>query len=124
MTPLSKDPGSANDPFAEFEQMLLGIATDKQIRKRLLWLEELGFIETRAPAKRGAAKAYRLRLPELQTALSRQAAEAEQTLGSNNRHPFGQMTDADNTRRLNDPTASGQITDTPSVKQPMPPSVK
>ena len=30
------------------------------------------------------------------------------------------MTDADDTRRSFDPTAAGQITDTPSVKQPMP----
>jgi len=119
--PTLERPWLGERPIREFEQMLLGIATDKQIRKRLLWLEELGFIETRAPAKRGAAKAYRLRLPELQTALSRQAAEAEQTLGANNRTSFGQMTDADNTLRLNDPTAVGQMTDTPSVKQPMPP---
>ena len=122
--PTLERPWLGERPIREFEQMLLGIATDKQIRKRLLWLEELGFIETRAPAKRGAAKAYPTPTPELQLALSSQAAEAEQTLGSNNRTSFGQMTDADNTLRSFDPTglrsnnrhSFGQTTDAPSVK--------
>ena len=32
-------------PIREFEQMLLGIATDKQIRQRLVLLEARGFIQ-------------------------------------------------------------------------------
>ena len=38
--PTLERPWLGERPIREFEQMLLGIATDKQIRKRLLWLEE------------------------------------------------------------------------------------
>jgi hypothetical protein len=109
-------------PIREFEQRLLGIATDKQIRKRLRLLEEMGFIQTSAPARRGAAKAYRVLLPELQQALSNLApvpvTAAEKPLRSNNPTPFGQMTDEAATVRSFDPTAFGQMTDEASVKQP------
>jgi hypothetical protein len=118
--PIVERPWVGERPIREFEQLLLGIATDKQIRKRLMQLEELGWIETRAPAKRGAAKAYRVLLPELQQALVAQMTNEERLLGSNNRPPFGQMTDEAYTARSNDPLPLGQTTKAPLVKQPTP----
>ena len=109
-------------PIREFEQMLLGISTDKQIRKRLVRLEALGFIQTTAPTKRGEAKAYRVLVPEIQRALVGQMtghiAEEEKSLLSNNPYPSGQMTDKDTISRSNDTSVFGQMTDTPSVKPP------
>ena len=102
-------------PIREFEQMLLGIATDKQIRKRLAQLEERGFIETQAPAKRGAAKAYRLMLPELQKALVGQITEAGSDCAPVS---MGQTTEAEGTRRLHNRQLVGQITHEAVVKQP------
>ena len=121
--PSIERPWVGDRPIREFEQMLLGIATDKQIRQRFRRLEERGFIETSAPARRGAAKAYRVLVPELQQALSdqllTQMTDAEKPLGSNNRQPCGQMTDADDTPRSFDRPSFGQMTDDPAVKQPM-----
>ena len=57
-------------PIREFERMLLGIATDKQIRKRLALLAERGFIQVRRAVIRGAATAYRVMVPEIQRALA------------------------------------------------------
>jgi hypothetical protein len=118
--PTVERPWIGERPIREFEQMLLGIATDKQIRKRLGWIEEQGFIRTRQPAKRGAAKAYQVNVPELQQALIAQMAGAEKSLGSNNRPSFGQMTDEHAAGRSFDLPVAGQTTDAPSVKQPMP----
>jgi hypothetical protein len=106
-------------PIREFEQLLLGIATDKQIRKRLVLLEERGFIRTRQPAKRGAAKSYQVNVPELQQALIAQLTDEEKPLRSNDQHPFGQTTDEEMTSRSNDQPPFGQMTDIPSVKQPI-----
>jgi hypothetical protein len=92
--PTVERPWVGERPIREFEQRLLGIATDKQIRKRLIMLEDRGFIRTRQPAKRGAAKAYQVAVPELQQALIAQMAGDEKPLGSNNRPPSGQMTNA------------------------------
>jgi hypothetical protein len=117
--PTVERPWVGERPIREFEQMLLGIATDKQIRKRLAMLEDRGFIRTRQPAKRGAAKAYQVMVPELQQALSAQMADAEKSLGSNNQPPFGQMTDEKATLRSNDQQQVGRMTDIPSVKQPL-----
>lgn len=120
--PTVERPWVGDRPIREFEQMLLGIATDKQIRKRLRRLEEMGFIETKAPAKRGAAKAYRVRLPELQQAISNQTLAqityAEKTLRSTHRPSVGQITDDASALRSNDLPPFGQMTDKPAVKQP------
>jgi hypothetical protein len=116
--PTVERPWVGERPVREFEQLMLGIATDKQIRKRLVQLEEKGFIETRAPAKRGAAKAYRVLLPALQQALGTQMPREERRLGSSNRPPFGQMTDEASIARSFNPPPLGQITEAPSVKQP------
>ena len=89
-------------PIREFEQMMLGIATDKQIRKRIALLEARGFIRTQAPAKRGSAKSYQVLVPEIQQALVGHLTEGSEVLRSNNPSTFGQMTEA------------------PSVKQPIP----
>ena len=106
-------------PIREFEQMLLGIATDKQIRKRLALLEARGFIRTQVPAKRGAAKAYQVLVPEIQQALVGQMTELEIIPRSNNQCCFGQMTDDDRLLRSNNQQTFGQMTDDPSVKQPI-----
>ena len=105
-------------PIREFEQLMLGIATDKQIRKRLAFLEEHGFIQTRPPAKRGAAKEYQVLIPEIQRALVGQMTNQETAYRSNNLHSFGQMTSDEGLLRSNDQPPFGQMTDTPSVKQP------
>ena len=69
-------------PIREFERLLLGIATDKQIRKRLAMLEASGFIHTRPPAKRGAAKEYQVRVTEIQQAISQQVLDSGLSLRS------------------------------------------
>ena len=79
-------------PIREFEQMLLGIATDKQIRKRLALLEARGFIQTKAPIKRGLAKEYQVLVPEIQRALVGHLTSQETACGSNDLCPCGQTT--------------------------------
>ena len=116
--PNVKRPWVGARPIREFEQMLLGIATDKQIRKRLAFLEEHGFIQTRPPAKRGEAKEYQVLIPEIQQALFGQMTSQEIAYRSNNLQPFGQMTSDEGLLRSNDQPTFGQMTDTPSVKQP------
>ncbi|MGB3294359.1 MAG: hypothetical protein WBB01_15335 [Phormidesmis sp.] len=105
-------------PIREFEQMLLGIATDKQIRKRLALLEARGFIQSKGPAKRGAAKEYQVLIPEIQRALVGQMTSQETALRSNNLQSFGQMTDDKEVLRSFDQPTLGQMTSAPSVKQP------
>ena len=105
-------------PIREFELLLLGIATDKQIRKRLVRLEESGFIQSEAPAHRCAAKEYQVCVPEIQQALFGQITEQEKSLRSNDQASFGQMTEQAVSVRSNDQTTFGQITEPPSVKQP------
>ena len=120
--PAIERPWVGERPIREFEQMLLGIATDKQIRQRLRRLEERGFIQTSAPARRGTAKAYRVLLPELQQAISAQLltqmTDAEKPLRLFDRHPFGQITDNDSSARSFDRPPLGHLTDAPAVKQP------
>jgi hypothetical protein len=91
--PTVERPWVGERPIREFEQLLLGIATDKQIRKRLAWIEEQGFIRTRQPTKRGAAKGYQVNVPELQQALIAKMTDEEKPLGSFDQYPLGQMTD-------------------------------
>ncbi len=105
-------------PIREFEQMLLGIATDKQIRKRLALLEARGFIQTKAPVKRGLAREYRVLVPEIQRALVGQMTDLETARGSNDLCSFGQMTHDGGLYRLNDRPTVGQMTYAPAVKQP------
>ena len=103
----------------EFERLLLGIATDKQIRKRLLLLEARGFIQTKAPGKRGEAKAYRVMVPELQQAIVGQMTEGAVPLRSNSLSSLGQMTEGASGPRSDNRTAAGQTTEAPSVKRPI-----
>ena len=105
-------------PIREFEQMLLGISTDKQIRKRLALLENRGFIQTKSPNKRGAAKEYRIMLPEIQQALFGQMTGDAPELRLFDLPSFGQTTDSDRDLWLNNQQPLGQITNTSSVKQP------
>jgi hypothetical protein len=116
--PENERPWVGARPIHEFEQMLLGIATDKQIRKRLAILEKRGFIQTRAPAKRGAAKEYQVRIPEIQAALVGQITDSERSRRSNDQPTIGQITNDFLHPRSNDQPTIGQITDAPSVKQP------
>jgi hypothetical protein len=106
-------------PIREFEQMLLGIATDKQIRKRLILLEERGFIQTVAPTQRGAAKTYQVWVPEIQQALVGQMTQGTVPNCLSDQHVVGQMTDDTITGRSIDRRLVGQLTHTPSVKQPL-----
>lgn len=92
-------------PIREFEQRLLGIATDKQIRKRLSLLVERGFIQMKRSACRGVATAYRLMVPEVQAALRRLRGA-------------GQMTEDGADRTPNDQRSIGRITRGAAVKQP------
>ena len=105
-------------PIREFEQMLLGIATDKQIRKRLVLLEGRGFIQTKAPAKRGSAKSYQVCVPEIQQALFGQMTEPESALRSFDPYSVGHLTRDEAFYRSNDQPTVGQMTSAPSVKQP------
>lgn len=102
-------------PVREFERLLLGIATDKQIRKRLLLLEACGFIQTRAPGKRGEAKSYRVMVPEIQQAVVGQMTEDVVQLGSNSLCSLGQITEGGSEHRSNNHTATGQTTEASSV---------
>ncbi|MEL6351594.1 MAG: hypothetical protein AAFR58_07510 [Cyanobacteria bacterium J06627_28] len=98
-------------PIREFEQMLLGISTDKQIRKRLSVLEARRFIQVQTPALRGAAKSYRVMIPEIQQALAGCLTDGR-AMGC------GHLT---NERRLlgsHDQGRIGQMTHKPVVKQP------
>ncbi|MEM9907950.1 MAG: hypothetical protein AAF921_23305 [Cyanobacteria bacterium P01_D01_bin.44] len=105
-------------PIRQFEQLLLGIATDKQIRKRLALLEQRGFIVTKAPAKRGAAKEYQVRVPEIQAALAGHLTDDTLPCRSNDPSLVGCLTDEIPSHRSNNRSPVGQITDDPSVKQP------
>ena len=122
--PTDSRPRVGARPIREFEQMLLGIATDKQIRKRLSLLEERGFIRIQMPAKRGAAKVYQVLIPEIQQALLGQRA-TNQTLDSEialrpfNQSSVGQTTDESNLLRSNNLCPVGQMTNESSVKQPI-----
>ena len=78
-------------PIREFEQLLLGIATDKQIRKRLTLLAERGFIQMKRSVRRGFATIYRLMVPEVRSAL---AASGRTTDGLSNLDTTGQTTQA------------------------------
>ena len=103
----------------EFESLLLGIATDKQIRKRLLLLETRGFIQTRAPGKRGEAKAYRVMVPNIQQAIAGQMTEGAVPIRSNSLSSLGQITEGGSEHRSDNRTAAGQTTEAPLVKQPI-----
>ena len=98
-------------PIREFKRLLLGIATDKQIRKRLAMLEASGFIHTRPPAKRGMAKEYQVQLPEIQRAISQQGLDSGRSLRSNDPGFVGQITEETQPPRSNDPGFVGQTTD-------------
>ncbi|MEL7071655.1 MAG: hypothetical protein AAGN15_23810 [Cyanobacteria bacterium J06581_3] len=99
-------------PIREFEQMLLGISTDKQIRKRLALLEDRGFIQVQTPALRGAAKSYRVMVPEIQRALVGQMTDGSP-------EGFGHLTDGEESPRSDNQISAGHLTERPSVKQPV-----
>ena len=103
-------------PIREFEQRLLGIATDKQIRKRLAQLEARGFIQTQRPARRGAAKCYRVMLPEIQQAL---VGHLTHEGAAGRPGGAGHLTGEGQELQSFDQRAVGCLTDRPVVKQPI-----
>ena len=103
-------------PIREFEQRLLGIATDKQIRKRLAQLEERGFIQTQRPARRGAAKGYRVMVPEIQQAL---VGHLTHEGAAGRPDSAGHLTGEGQGLQSFDQSAVGCLTDRPVVKQPI-----
>ena len=105
-------------PIREFERLLLGIATDKQIRQRLARLEASGFIHSRPPARRGMAKEYQVLVPEIQAAVDGQITDGRRSLRSSDSSFSGQTTADRQSLRSNDRTVSGQITAASPVKQP------
>jgi len=80
----------------DFEEMLLGMATDKHIRKRLHQLEELGFIETRQPVAHRKSFEFRFMVSAVQKALKE--ANGQTTVGSGE------------SQRSNDRRVNGQTT--------------
>jgi hypothetical protein len=91
----------------EFEAALLGVATDKHIRKRLKALEDKGYIQTRQPIKHRKTLEYRLMVTILQADLN---ILNEPYL--NPSKPSGQTT-------VGGSRPSGQTTVDPAVKQPL-----
>jgi hypothetical protein len=55
--------------IAEFQESLLGLSTDKQIRTRLKKLEALGFIQAEGGQRGGAAQSYVFNVARVQAAL-------------------------------------------------------
>ena len=103
-------------PIREFEQRLLGIATDKQIRKRLAQLEARGFIQTQRPARRGAAKGYRVMVPEIQQAL---VGHLTHEGAAGRPGSAGHLTGEGQGLQSFDQSAIGCLTHRPVVKQPI-----
>jgi hypothetical protein len=85
----------------------------------LALLEEQGFIRTRQPAKRGAAKDYQVNVPEIQQALVGHLTQGSMPTCVTDQFIVGQMTDDEHTYRSNDRRPAGHLTDSPSVKQPL-----
>ncbi|MBD2492627.1 hypothetical protein [Aulosira sp. FACHB-615] len=91
----------------EFEEMLLGMSTEKHIRKRLHQLEEMGFIQTRQPVAHRKSLEYRFMVSAVQKALNKangQTTEGmDESQRSNDRSPNGQTTAGmDESQRSND----------------------
>jgi hypothetical protein len=55
--------------IAEFQESLIGLSTDKQIRTRLKTLEALGFIQVEGGHRCGAAQSYVFNIARVQAAL-------------------------------------------------------
>lgn len=123
--PEAVDPWLGVRSIKEFETMLLGIATDKQIRLRLQVLKERGYIEVKQETSRGSIKnmAYRFVISKVQAAVDalnwQQAKDGDRSLAipeavkqerrsNNRRDDDGQTTDVTTVKQ---PTHDGQITD-------------
>ena len=99
----------------EFEELLIGISTDKQIRARLKVLRQWGFIETRQKHASGQALEYRLRIDRVQSALNTINAQASDPTPVKQPPP---PRSSDRTTPVKQPQSPGQTTDPTPVKQP------
>jgi hypothetical protein len=112
---ISKNPHDLNPwigvhPIYEFEELMVGIATDKQIRKRLHILQEMNFIEVRQPVKHRKSFDYKFNIETVQNALDALKANGQMTAEPTVKQPQGE--------RSNDRRVNGQMTAEPTVKQP------
>ena len=112
---ISKNPHDLNPwigvhPIYEFEELMVGIATDKQIRKRLHILQEMNFIEVRQPVKHRKSFDYKFNVETVQNALDTLKANSQMTAEPTVKRPQGE--------RSNDRRVNGQMTAEPTVKQP------
>ena len=106
------NPCVGNRSIKEFEELLLGIATDKQIRTRLQTLKNKGYIEIQEEKKKGSIKSfsYKFMVSSVQADLDAlNWQEAKEARRSNNRGHVGQITDE--LRRSNNRGHVGQITE-------------
>ncbi|PHJ59620.1 hypothetical protein VF14_32640 [Nostoc linckia z18] len=91
----------------DFEEMLLGIATDKCIRRALHKLREAGFIDIRKPLAHRKSLEYRFLITTVQSALNelfngKNTADFDKSQRSNDRSPNGKNTvDFDKSQRSN-----------------------
>lgn len=102
-----QDPWVGIRTAKEFEEMLLGLATEKHIRKRLHELEQLGFIHTRQPIAHRKSFEYRFMTSAVQEALNKLNGQTTVGLGesqrSNDRWASGQTTvGTEESQRSND----------------------
>jgi hypothetical protein len=97
-------------PIYEFEELLVGIATDKQIRKRLHILQGMGFIECRQPVRHRKSFDYRFNIQLVQNCLDGLKINGQITVEPTVKQPQGE--------RSNNRRANGQTTAEPTVKQP------
>jgi hypothetical protein len=100
--PDDRSPNIGCHSISEFQRMLVGISTDKQIRARLKLLEEKGFIEIKANKFSGKSSSYRFFIDRVQEELNN----------------LGQMTSVKQPRYA---VNLGQTTNPTSVKQPTEP---
>jgi hypothetical protein len=112
---IAKNPSEVNPwvgihTIQEFEELLVGIATDKQIRKRLHTLQEAGFIQVRQPLKHRKSLEFRFMVTVVQESLDRRP-NGQTTADPTVKQPL--------TQRSNDRRPNGQTTADPTVKQPL-----
>ena len=92
---ISKNPHDLNPwigvhPIYEFEELMVGIATDKQIRKRLHILQEMNFIEVRQPIKHRKSFDYKFNVETVQNALDALKANDQMTAEPTVKQPQGE----------------------------------
>jgi len=102
---IAKNPNEINPwvgahSVSEFEELLVGISTDKQIRDRLKKLEARGFIQTKQQKTYRRTLEFRFMVEVVQSALD-------------------ELPKANGQTTVDSPKANGQTTVEPTVKQPL-----